>query len=570
MTTRHWVARHRGGLAALALVALLAVLAWRDRPTDPSAWALSDTAEEASSAPVMSSPVASVERRDEAHQAAPAAHFTTLLLPDTGVSAETTSVRLGLAQVSEEARSRHLAWLQSGAEGAGPKDLMELAEVQRWLELPAARLSDGRVRVGPAPLPPAHQYVLEAKADDGLRFYRARFDARTFPGDISPMAASGLRIATALGEIEFKLQLLRRGAESEPALWRAILAQEAPHLNALFDEGGLTVHPGTELLPLPPSTFEAVVWLGAAEVQRQTVVLAPGVLHALQIDSTRVDAARAQSVRLHVDLVEAGTGMPIPDVALTWQGPRGEVSAHSDANGHAALGDALAGHEGWLALEFPQPNRAGLPIWPVRRLVPVAVPAADELAEPRVYRQRIEVQPLRWLVLMGEGRRSGPPVRGQPFPVFSLQRGRGDAWEDLGTDHFIPTDEGLAVSIEAPGRYRVMKAASPWSLAVSGSATFGDDTHVTSRNVSLLTHGLKTVSMQLMDPLGRPLANQVVTVASGQRGLPTAELLTDAHGWLAFPDATDSPVELFVAGAGEARISPLAQRGQAVTVEPAE
>lgn len=565
MTLRRWA-----GLVALMVIALIAVLAWGHRPAERGHRASVDAAGYTPSAAATPSPATSAQRGNEAHPAATVAHFSTLLLPEAGASAETASVRLGLAHVSEEARSRHLVWLQSGAEGAGPRDLMELAEVRHWLELPATRLSDGRVRVGPAPLPSAHQYVLEAKADDGLRFYRARFDAQTFPDDISPMAASGLRIAAPLGETEFKLQLLRRGTESEPALWRSILAQDAPHLNALFDEDGLPVQPGTELLPLPPSTFEAVVWLGAAEVQRQTVVLAPGSLHTLQIDSARVDAARSQSVRLDVELVEAGTGMPIPDVALIWQGPRGEVSAHSDAKGHAALGDALAGHEGWLALEFPEPDRTGLPIWPVRRLVPVAVPMADELAEPRVYRQRIEVQPLRWLILVGEGRRSGPPVRGQPFPVFSLQRGRGDAWEDLGTDHFIPTNEGLAVSIEAPGRYRVLKATSPWSLAVSGSATFGDAIDVTTHNVSLQTHALKTVSLQLMDTLGRPLARQAVTVASGQRGLPTAELLTDAQGWLEFPNATDSPVELFVGGVGEARISPVAQQVQAIKLEPAE
>ncbi len=558
------------GLAAGALLGLLALMAL---------WRLSEP--EHASAPEPSAKPAAQGTRGtsvdpegaggaQAQPGVVAFNVTSLLLPAAGASADTRTVRIGLGHVSAEARARHLAWLQGGAQGAGPLDLMELAEVESWIEVPAELLSDGRVRVGPVDLPQAYQYVLEAHGGDGLLFYRARFGHQSPPREISPLLASGLRIAAPEDAGRLRLQLRRRGLESESALWQSIIHQQAPHLRPVFDEDGVAVRPGAELLPLPPGAFEAVVWLGAAVVLRKDIALTPGALVTLRVNGADVAAARAQSTSIEVELVEAGSGAPIPDVALTWPGPRGEVSVISDARGRAQLGDTLAGHEAWLALEFPEAPRNGLPTWPVRRVVPIAVPDPGELAGSQVYREQIEIEPIQWLIVEGEGRRSGPPVRGQPFPVFMLQREEAGDWRDLGADHFVGTLEGLAVSIESPGRYRVLKASSPWNLAFTGEAEFSTRQGSDQQRVSLQRSEAKTSRFRVLDADGRALAGQSVRVVATARALPDVQLKTDSLGWVELADATEHPVELYVEGEGEIRLSPADHDGQSVRLPGSE
>jgi hypothetical protein len=162
---------------------------------------------------------------------------------------------------------------------------------------------------------------------------------------------------------------------------------------------------------------------------------------------------------------------------------------------------------------------------------------------------------------------------GQPFPVYSLQRElptEQGAWQDLGSDHFIPTADGLAVSIDAPGQYRVLKAASPWSLATSNSASFATGSRSdTTRRAYLQQAEMQTLRLQLVDPQGVPLVGQTVTVASATRSLPAAEVNTDAQAWLELPNATDGPIELFV-GELQARVEPLAQGGAVIRLGSSE
>ena len=79
--------------------------------------------------------------------------FRIRLLPDSGVSAQPSSVRIGLASVSPDDEAAYRAWLRSGREGAGPRAFTDLATVVRWINAPANLQPDGSVQVGPLPLP---------------------------------------------------------------------------------------------------------------------------------------------------------------------------------------------------------------------------------------------------------------------------------------------------------------------------------------------------------------------------------------------------------------------------------
>lgn len=548
------------GLIALAAGLAWSILSWERAGQGDRARSLE--AEVAEARPQASS-VADGEPRSISEEAPSSSgiRISTLLLPDAGVSAVEDSVRVGLAHVSEEARARHLLWLQSGAEGAGPKEMGELAEVQRWIEVPAKRLPDGRVQVGPAEVPRAQFYLLEARGSDGLRFYRSRFSAQEIPSEIVPVLAAGLRLRAATDDPRLRLQLLRRAEVPQADVWRSLLASDSPQLQALFEEGGHAVRTGSELLPLAPSSFEAVAWLGQVEIQRSTLELSPGRITELTLDTASIEDAQRRVLDLEIELIDASSGTPVADVAVTLPGPQGEVTLRTDEAGRVRWPGLPAGHQAWVSLEFPEVQVEGLPRWPVRKLLPIALPTADDAPEGGVHREVVEVSPLSWLVLAGEGRRTGPPIRGQLYPVYGLQRERDGAWEELGSDHFVPIRDGLAVAIVEPGTYRAFKAESPWNIAFSQAAGFGGLGRPLRLRVPMQSPVRGDVSVRLVDEYQRPWVSTPVVVASRLPGLPTASLATDVTGLLHFEEATDITVEISVVGAIEAKIELIGRGG---------
>ncbi|MFN7781954.1 MAG: hypothetical protein ACK5PG_04375 [Lysobacterales bacterium] len=479
------------------------------------------------------------------------------------------TVRVGLARVSEEARARHLLWLQSGAQGAGPTNVGELAEVQRWVELPALRLPDGRVQVGPADVPEAQFYLLEARGSDGLRFYRSRFSGVDIPSEIAPITAAGLRLRTDVDDPRLRLQLLRRAEAPPTGQWHALLVSESPHLLALFDEAGLEVGPDTELLPLAPTSFDAVAWLGQVEIQRSTLHFAPGRITELALDRVRIEDAKRRVIDLVIEVLDMTSGQPVADVSVTFPGPKGEALHRTDSAGMARWSGLPAGHQAWLSLEFPDVEQVGLPRWPSRKLVPVVLPMAENAPSDGTHRETVEVSPLNWLVLSGEGRRSGPPTRGQPYPVYGLQRDQEGEWEDLGSDHFVPMPEGLAVSIAEPGIYRVFKAESPWSVAFSQALVFDAHQAQTRQSASLDRPVRRDISVRLVDAFQRPLIATPVMVSARLRGLPAVEITTDQTGLLDLTAATDQSVVVSVS-AGEQAIRLFDSHGKTVRIAAAD
>lgn len=553
------------GLIALAAGSAWSIISWERAGQADRARSLA--AELAEARPQASSVVDGEPRSisDEAPSSS-SIRIATLLLPDANISAVEDSVRVGLAHVSEEARARHLLWLQSGAEGAGPKEMGELAEVQRWVAVPVKRLPDGRVQVGPAEVPRAQFYLLEARGSDGLRYYRSRFSAQEIPSEIVPVVAAGLRLRAATDDPRLRLQLLRRAEVPRADVWQSLLASESPHLQALFEEGGHAVRTGSELLPLAPSSFEAVAWLGQVEIERSTLELSSGRITELILDTASIEDAKRRVIDLEIELIDASSGAPVVDVAVALPGSQGEVMLRTDEAGRVRWPGLPAGHQAWVSLEFPDVQEEGLPRWPVRKLLPIALPTADEAPEGGVHREVVEVSPLSWLVLAGEGRRSGPPTRGKPYPVYGLQRERNGVWEALGSDHFLPVRDGLAVAIAEPGTYRAFKAESPWNIAFSEAASFGVVGRPVRLRVPLRSPVRRDVSVQLVDEYQRPWVSTPVVIASGLSGLPTASLATDVKGLLHFAEATEIPVEISVVGANAAKIEFVGRGGTSVVM----
>lgn len=461
----------------------------------------------------------------------PAPQLSLNLLPQAGMAADPTSVRIGLGLLSEAAQAQHLAWLRGGAEGAGPADLFDLAEVDDWLPLAADLRADGKVHVGPAPLPKADVYVLEARATDGLHFYRLRFTAEQLPLELAPLAGSGLKASLAWqGQGETRVQLRRLDTSPESELWNAIQRSVAPQVSTAFDDGGMAFESSTTLKPLHPAAWEAALWVDGVLAERQTVMLAPGQLTELAFDPAAAEIALAQTAQLDLHIVDATNDAPIAGVRIRRETAQGEEWAQTDAEGLASLHGMDRFATQTLELSFPEASE-DLPHWPQKRLETLVLDTLSKDASDRVVRHTIRVAPLRWLVVDNALRRAGPPVRGQPYPVYLLQREEGEQWREQAADHFLMREEGLAVSIDAPGRYRVGVAAAPWSIQTTPSA----DIAVDSASQTVLS--LRNIAgygqhWTLQDDSGHALVNHPIQITGPHRGLPAETRHTDSSGRL--------------------------------------
>jgi hypothetical protein len=495
-------------------------------------------------------PAASIARPDftpDAGTATPspaAATLTVSLLPDAGVGADPASLRIGVARITPEARSRHLLWLQDGSRGAGPSELSELAEVEQWLTPRGTLREDGRVDVGPVQLPEADRYIIQARGTDGLRFYRASFLASAVPTQLSPVVAAGLQIeSNTVLPAGARLQLLRREPLSDPALWQRLMAEEAPHLRAAFDEEGLALAGRTQWLPLPPARFEAVLSIGAVEAERRPVQLLAGHIVQLRFDPARVEVAAERSVDLELFVSSAADGAAIEDAEVRWTLAGVDRSATTDHAGRVLLKAIDRAAPLNLELRLTRTLKDELPLWPERHLLELRIDDEVADAEARFLQRRVEVEPLRWLIVAGEARRTGPPSRGQPYPVHVLQQWKDDRWQELSAEQFMPLGRDLAASIEAPGRYRVAAARSPWSLGFTTPTDFGS-TNADRQFATVTSVPGRSVRLQLQGPDGLPLRRHPVQIVGALTGLPPVQVETDQDGLLTLQGANVEPLFL--------------------------
>lgn len=463
------------------------------------------------------------------------------LLPDAGVSASPNSVRIGAATVSPDDEAAYRAWQRGGREGAGPAEHDDLATVTRWTNAPARRLADGSVEVGPIALPAASRYALQARADDGLRFYEANFAPDDAPTALRPRVAAGLRVrapnGTGAGENAFGL-LFRRVEGSEDAAWQSLLRREAPALLDAFDERAWPVTGEARIAPLPPGPIDVVAVANGVETERRRVVLIAGRYLAFDLDHEAAELGAALSSTVALRLVEAGTGAPVREALAVWPAPRGEVRVRADAKGVVRLPGVDLSEPLRLELRFESKESPSLvvdalPRWPER--IALALDLDDARAVGETLEKTVEVQPLRWLIVetpdIDVPRR--PRVE-NPFPVFVLQREDGGAWRDASAEAFRPVEAGIAVSLDAPGRVRVAALVAPWRVAYTDAveSRVGD----ARRRTRLRSVGGRDASVRFVAD-ARPLAFAPVSFVSSLRGVPPQTMTTDAAGRIVLPGA---------------------------------
>ncbi|TXH73734.1 MAG: hypothetical protein E6Q88_05055 [Lysobacteraceae bacterium] len=491
------------------------------------------------------SPSSPAPARDDARDPLPRAIvLRTRLLPDAGISAQPASVRVGVAEVPAGELAAHRAWLRGGAQGAGAGGIDELAAVERWIEAQAALDASGTVVVGPVELPPARRYVLQARADDRMRFYEAWFDAGDPPAEVRPMLAAGLRVRAPRDLPAGAGLLLRRVEGGGDAAWQGLMRREAPEVLSAYDEQALPLGRDTTIAPLPPGPLDIVTVIGGVESERRSLNLSPGRVHTLDLDSEISHLSAALTANVELRLIEAGVRAPVAGAKVVWSSARGERSARSDAAGLVRIGEVDVSQPLPIEIGFERPSVDGgdidaLPRWPERiaetlrfddRPIP---PETNARTVPRTIVRTIELTPLRWLIVDAPGIDTGMRPRiGEPYPVFSLQRLRDNRWQDATADHFIPVREGLAVSLDGPGSVRVVAALAPWNLRYSEAVTVPASA---DRNIgrAYRTRIAATAGRRLllrMRAAGRPLSSAPVHLLAPTRGMPPKVVTADASG----------------------------------------
>ena len=128
-----------------------------------------------------------------------------------------------------------------------------------------------------------------------------------------------------------------------------------------------------------------------------------------------------------------------------------------------------------------------------------------------------------------------------------LQQQREGIWRDFAADHFIPVPDGIAASIQEPGRYRLAALLSPWSIVYSTAA----DARATATDgrypADLGADAGRTVEISVLSQ-GLPLANAPLTLRGPVRGLPATSINTDAAGRARLEAVTVSAVSVEVLG----------------------
>lgn len=475
-----------------------------------------------------------------------------LLLPDGPVRAIPGSVRIGLAHVSEDDAARAPLHMNGQAEQAGPRDYHALATVTRWLAAPAQLLDDGRVRVGPLLLPPADRYVLQARGEDGLRFYAARFAADAVPARVAPVIGAAVR--TRLSGPGGQVLLRRREAATataDAAIWQPLQAWAAPGVYEAFGEQPLPVRDGQVLAPLAPGPVELVLEVDGVEAERRSLTLQAGRIVEVRFDPEAEAVARAVSIDLELEFVRSDDGAPVPGLQVQWLGGHMPRQAATDAQGRVRFQGL--DRQAVQAFDLLAPPRDGdaLPDWPESWPLQLDPEVLAGTGSPReLIRHRVELTPLRWLVARSPPRRSAETRGRSPYPIHVLQRERDGAWQDVRAAHFVATADGLAVSIAEPGRYRVATALSPWQVVVSSGAQVRDAARAYAHYPA--ARG-SDVSLTILRD-GKPLAGVPVHLVAPLGTLPPEVLLADSRGSVRLGAATVPRVLVEVPGSDQIEV----------------
>jgi hypothetical protein len=525
----------RGWAIGGAGAVMLALLGW---------WALVGT--DAPAPASGKSPAAARVMTGEQAVQAPAVLVDLFLLPDRNVRAIPGSARIGIGVVEPDAAAAAPAGLEPGVMHAGAERFDELSTPAFWLVPPTQLLADGRVRVGPVRLPRADRYTLQARGEDGLRYYASAFTAHHVPDKVAPMVGAGVRAHVAVNGTHV---LLRRTESSAPAAaWQWLQAWAAPALLEAFDEQPLPVKSGQVLAPLAPGPVEIVLEVHGVEAERRRLTLPAGRVTDVHFEPLGQKVAQALSIDLELEFVRQGSGTPVAGLQVIWLSGRMQQTRTTDARGRVAFDglDRQQVHQFNLAADSAPGE---LPEWPALRPLEIGPEELDEQpAVDGVARRRVELTPLRWLIArLPPEAMQRIPGRRSPYPIHVLQKEGAGRWTDVAADHFIPVPEGMAVSVAEPGTYRVATTLAPWRVIESEAARVdGADRPRVSFGA---VRGRDVILTVMRD--GRALPGAPVHIIGPVGHLPPQTLRADASGRVVLADASVSEVRVEVPGSDQ-------------------
>lgn len=138
-----------------------------------------------------------------------------------------------------------------------------------------------------------------------------------------------------------------------------------------------------------------------------------------------------------------------------------------------------------------------------------------------------------------------------------------DVWRAVAAERFVARPSGVAVSIQAPGRYRLAVAVSPWRILRSAAVEVAPSGKARSAlpHAGLLHAGLlpqprasRTVRVRLLGASG-PLLRTPVQVLDAAGALPPWTLSTDSAGWLRLDAVTEPTIRVEAPGHAQAELA---------------
>ncbi|WAM25885.1 carboxypeptidase-like regulatory domain-containing protein [Myxococcus sp. NMCA1] len=448
--------------------------------------------------------------------------------------------RVGVASISDADRHMWEVSKREGRAGAGPGRLEDLANVSEWRPVEVTPSATGGT-LGPVLVPLAPLYRVVAWTADGTFWLsdvvpEEGASTGVVEAVLSARAPTGVRVRLAGVRPEhgpFSLRVVRgvsrdaRDAERASELL-PVIRHVAPDIASALSDGvalPLLVGKSLELLPLPTDPSVRLVLRSAAgrESRWVEVPLREGRLESVVLDvGSLFPEGVGDTVTLRGKVELEGTFRPPEGARLL--GPE-DVEIPLAPDGRFVVSGLPSWEPSRFRVEVASPVS--------RRPVAATEQSFDFRPEPGVSDAEVtwRVKAYRWLVLrMDAAMRAQIEARTQkPYPVFILQRWRHEKqWELASAGAYIQEEDGMAVSILEPGRYRVLVSFSVLEVYSSTAADVGEDR--VDGTVTFRVDMEGNDCEVLVTDGRKPVFGARVTASSDVGSLPPTWGLTDAQG----------------------------------------
>ncbi|NOJ78709.1 carboxypeptidase regulatory-like domain-containing protein [Myxococcus xanthus] len=448
--------------------------------------------------------------------------------------------RVGEASISDADRHVWEVSKREGRQGAGPVRLEDLANVLEWRPVEVTPSATGGT-LGPVLVPVVPLYRVVAWAADGTFWLgdvvlEEGGTTGVVEAVLPARAPTGVRVRLTGVRPEhgpFSLRVVRgvsrdvRDAERASELL-PVIRHVAPDIASALADGTalpLPVGKSLELLPLPTDPAVGLVLRSAAgrESAWVEVPLREGRVEPVVLDvGSLFPEGVGEAVTLRGTVELEGTFRPPEGARLL--GP-GDVEIPLAQDGRFVASRLPSWEPSRFRVEVASPVS--------RRPVTATEQAFDFRPEPGVRDAEVtwRVKAYRWLVLrMDAAMRAQIEARTRkPYPVFVLQRWHHEKqWELASAGAYIQEEDGMAVSIQEPGRYRLLVSFSVHEVYTSTAADVGED--MVDGTVTFQVDVEGNDCEVLVTDGRKPVFGARVTASSDVSSLPPAWGLTDARG----------------------------------------